>query len=316
MLELLEDRTLLSGAALADFSSLVSKPNSYELDSILVRFRSEPTRPAAALAGTALDPEIPLVPALHKVNLGPGVTVNQALAAYQADPDVLYAEPNYRVYLTDTIPNDPGFDNPGMYGLRKIQMPAAWDISVGAPGNPVAVIDTGVDYNHEDLFNNIWINQAEIPASRLANLVDVDGDGLITFNDLNDPINQGPYKITDVNGDGRIDAADILAPMDVDTSGNDLGTGGWANGSTQDGDGQHPDDLIGWNFYSGTNNPSDGYGHGSHTSGTIGAEGNNGVGVVGVNWYTQLMPLKIFSDSAAYSSDAAVIEAISFAVYH
>ena len=59
----------------------------------------------------------------------------------------------------------------------------------------MAVIDTGVDYDHPDLYENIWVNQGEIPASRKDQPgQDIDGDGLITFRDLNDPQNQGSTR--------------------------------------------------------------------------------------------------------------------------
>src|SRR5262249_17837452 len=219
----------------------------------------------AILLGTAIGPALAplLVPGLRGVQLSSGVGVDAALAAYRANPLVLYAEPNYLGQLT-SIPDDPQFPsqwalhNTGQIGGTPgadIHAPEAWDVTTGSTRTTVAMVDTGIDYNHVDLYQNIWVNQAEIPASRMANLVDIDGDGLITFYDLNDPRNQGPFKITDINGDGRIDGADILAPMDVDDKGNDLGTGGWARGSTQDGDTEHPDDLIGWNFINDTNNP-------------------------------------------------------------
>ena len=83
----------------------------------------------------------------------------------------------------------------------------------------VAIDDSGVDYNHPDLYLNIWLNQTEIPASIRPNLVDTDGDGLITFWDLNAPANAG--KVADNNGDGRIDAGDILRPV---------AQGGWMDG--------------------------------------------------------------------------------------
>src|SRR5262249_46135910 len=222
-------------------------------------------------------------------------------------------EPNYYVSLTDTIPNDPSWNS--LYGLKKISAPQAWDVTTGGTGVVVAVIDTGMDYNHPDLYLNAYLNQAEIPATRLANLTDVDGDGLITYWDLKDPINIGAGKITDLNGNGRIDSGDVLSPMTKDGNGNDTGLGGWADGIDQNGDG-YTDDFVGWNAYSNNNAPTDGYGHGTHVSGTIGAIGNNGVGVVGVNWKTQLMPLKIFSNSGGYSSDTKVIQMFGYAVSH
>ena len=132
---------------------------------------------------------------------------------------------------------------------------------------------------------------------------------LITFWDLNQSINQGVGKITDVNGDSRIDAADILAPWKSD------GTGGWADGISEDGDTAHLDDLVGWNFVNNTNNPFDDHGHGTHTAGTIGAMGNNGIGVVGVNWNVMIMPLK-FLDSSGNGSDLGASQAIRYAADH
>src|SRR5579885_1633287 len=165
------------------------------------------------------------------------------------------------------VPNDTRFSeqwgllNTGQAGGKAgddIHAPQAWDVTKGSRKVVVSVMDTGIDYNHPDLYQNIWLNQAEIPLSRKANLIDVDGDGLITFADLNDSRNQGAFKITDVNGDGRIDAADVLAPMVRDVNGNDTGQGGWAfPGNTLDGDTAHPNDFIGWNFVNNTNNPFD-----------------------------------------------------------
>jgi subtilisin family serine protease len=228
------------------------------------------------------------------------------------------------VSASSVSPNDPSFgsqwdlNNIGQSGGTAgadIHATQAWTLTTGSATTVVAVIDTGVDYNHPDLYQNIWINQQEIPLSRLRNLTDVDGDGLITFRDLNNPINQGAGKITDVNGDGRIDAADILAPMTLDSRGNDTGLGGWAHHSTQDGDSAHPDDLIGWNFVNNTNNPFDDNGHGTHVSGTIGAMGNDGVGVTGINWSVSIMALKFLNASGSgYDSDA--VNALNYSVAH
>ncbi len=242
------------------------------------------------------------------------------IGVYEAMPNVSYAEPQMAVQDALT-PNDPKFTDNTLYGLNGtngVNAPAAWDATTGATFVTVADIDTGIDYDHPDLYENVWINQPEIPVSRMANLIDVDGDGLITFYDLNDPRNQGPGKITDVNGDGRIDAADLLAPMTVDANGNDLGGGGWVNpkkANTQDGDTAHPDDLVGWNFVTNTNNPFDDNGHGTHTAGTIGAIGNNNTGVVGVDWKVQIMPLK-FLNASGSGTDTAADLAFHYATDH
>ena len=103
----------------------------------------------------------------------------------------------------------------GLNGPGGIQAPRAWDV-IHDSINPIAsgfgnvitaVVDTGVDYNHPDLFKNIWVNQGEIPPGN-GPFMDLDADGLITLWDLNDPVNQGGNKILDVNANSRIDGGD------------------------------------------------------------------------------------------------------------
>ena len=75
------------------------------------------------------------------------------------------------------------------------------------------------------------------------------------------------------------------------------------NGVDDDGNG-YVDDVRGWDFYSNDNNPDDTEGHGSHTAGTVGAEGNNGVGVCGVNWQCKMVPLRFLGPQGGTTSDA------------
>jgi subtilisin family serine protease len=82
------------------------------------------------------------------------------------------------------------------------------------------------------------------------------------------------------------------------------------NGVDDDGNG-YVDDVHGWNFYDHNNNPSDDNGHGTHTAGTIGAVGNNGMGVTGVNWRCKIMPLRFIGSGGGYESDA--LAAIQYA---
>lgn len=69
------------------------------------------------------------------------------------------------------------------------------------------------------------------------------------------------------------------------------------------------DDVAGWNFVDGDNNPWDQSGHGTHISGIIAAATNNGIGIAGINPAARIMPLKVanFAGDARSSSVAAAI---------
>ena len=86
-------------------------------------------------------------------------------------------------------------------------------------------------------------------------------------------------------------------------------TGETANGQDDDGNG-YPDDLHGWDFANGDNEPEDQNEHGTHVAGTIGAVGGNG-GIVGVSPRVRIMPLKTLSPSGG--STVAAIQAIDYA---
>jgi subtilisin family serine protease len=83
------------------------------------------------------------------------------------------------------------------------------------------------------------------------------------------------------------------------------------NGIDDDGNG-FVDDVRGWDFVNQDNDPMDDHFHGTHVAGTIGAVGNNGLGVVGVNWSVRLMPLKFLS-SGGSGSTADAVAAIEYA---
>ena len=117
------------------------------------------------------------------VKLNPGQNLEQAMQRFANDPAVEVVEPNYELSII-AYPNDPFFDN--LWGMDNdgqsggsvdadIDAPEAWDIYTGSNSVLVAVIDTGVDYNHEDLADNIWTNTGEIPG----NGIDDDGNGYI-----------------------------------------------------------------------------------------------------------------------------------------
>ncbi|MGN6386745.1 MAG: S8 family serine peptidase, partial [Verrucomicrobiota bacterium] len=125
---------------------------------------------------------------VQAIALAPGVDTSSELARLSKLPGVAYAEPNYRIQIsalgTPVIPNDFNFSN--MYALRNtglggaktnadIHATAAWVLSTGSSNVLIAVIDTGVDYFHEDLRDNLWRNPGEIPG----NGIDDDGNGYV-----------------------------------------------------------------------------------------------------------------------------------------
>jgi hypothetical protein len=73
--------------------------------------------------------------------------VTLAAGEFSQNPSVQFAEPNYIFHILAT-PNDPYYSQ--LWGLAKINAPAAWDIFTGSDSIVVAVIDTGINYNHED----------------------------------------------------------------------------------------------------------------------------------------------------------------------
>lgn len=85
-----------------------------------------------------------------------------------------------------------------------------------------------------------------------------------------------------------------------------------ANGVDDDENG-YVDDVHGWDFWNNDGNPMDDHGHGTFCAGVIGARGNNGIGIAGVNWRCKIMALKFFSGSIQATIEGAVA-AIDYAV--
>ncbi|MHB1426493.1 MAG: S8 family serine peptidase [Gemmataceae bacterium] len=322
-LEALEDRTLLSASptTILDLNGLTAHANQYSSTDILVQFQKTPGTPGgpAVVVGTTLGSLLPLDSGFYVVDLNPGMTVAKALAEYKAEKGVLNAEPNYELSVS-SVPNDPllsqqwALNNTGQGGGTPgadIHALQAWSVTTGSPNVIVAVLDTGVAYNNTDLADNIWINQADIPNSWYTKSSAASGydklvykweiktatPGVITFADLNNPANAGLVWKSD--GNSLVDGGDILRPTSQ---------GGWEQpGKTND--------LIGWNFVNNNNNPMDQNGHGTNVAGILGATGNNGVGVAGVDWHVQIMPLE-FMGADGYGTVSNFIEALNYAVQH
>ncbi len=233
--------------------------SSQQADGIILRFAANVSNQARQQilqsAGCGETKRFNLVQGLTLANVQSGMSAATALAILQNNSQVLYAEPNF-VVTAAAIPNDPrfselyGLDNNGQTGgtaNADIDAPEAWDIQTGT-NVVVAVIDSGLDYNHEDIVGNVWVNTGEIANNR----IDDDNNGFV-------------------------------------------------------------DDTRGWDFANNDNDPFDDNDHGTHVSGTIAAVGNNGIGVAGVNWSAQIMPLKFLSANGS-GTTANAIAALDYAV--
>lgn len=124
-----------------------------------------------------------IVSAVH-VKIIDGGDMQAKIAALKSDKRFAYAEPNYALKLFETTPNDNMFTNQWALhnsgqngGVTNADIGAltAWGVSTGKGSVQVAVIDTGIDYNHTDLAANMWKNPGEIPG----NGIDDDNNGYI-----------------------------------------------------------------------------------------------------------------------------------------
>ena len=180
--------------------------------------------------------------------------LQRVIVRLSQDSNIETIDLNY-IVTTQVVPNDPYYSStgswgqtyPDLWGIKKIDAEQAWDQTTGSASIIVADIDTGVDRNHEDLKDNMWVNTSETPN----NGVDDDSNGYI-------------------------------------------------------------DDYLGWDWANRDNDPMDDHGHGTHTVGTIAAVGNNGLGVVGVNWNAKIMALKFLNSGGSGSLDDG-IKALQYA---
>jgi uncharacterized protein (TIGR03382 family) len=179
-----------SASALTEKKQAAQEPE-YVPGQILVRFRKEATDDKVASIHSQQQAQVlhtyRTISDLQLVQV-PEESFSKALEAYSQDPNVLYAEPNYIVHALDNtraMPNDPrfgelwGLHNTGQSGGTAdvdLNMPEAWDITTGSDTvGVITVIDTGVDYNHQDLAANMWTNPGEIAG----NNVDDDNNGYV-----------------------------------------------------------------------------------------------------------------------------------------
>lgn len=203
--------------------------------------------------------------------------VGQAIKHLQDHPAIAIVGFNQALQPTAVLPDDPMLnkqwadinpDNLWQQTHPAVSAAEAWEIETGTEDVIIAVLDTGVDYTHEDLRDNMWVNEVE--ANGLDN-VDDDANGCVD----------------DVYGcDFRSNVREKL--------------------------GYYPG-LGGAYYKKEKYMRPDGMGHGTMVAGVLGAVGNNGVGIAGVNWKTRIMAVKFINqNNAANMLDAAL--SIQYAV--
>jgi subtilisin family serine protease len=106
-------------------------------------------------------------PYLFHIKVPDAIDLDYAISILQSSPYIEYAEKNAIAHVDSTLPDDPRFVD--QWALDKIQAPEAWDIFTGNPELVVAVLDTGIDINHEDLQGVLWTNPNEIEGDEIDN---------------------------------------------------------------------------------------------------------------------------------------------------
>ena len=204
-----------TAGGMTTLSGDVRRPAHYVPGEVLVKFRDEAS--SSRITSLNVDMGAKELSALsmnaavvHQYKLDGALSVEEAVLKYQSNPAVEYAEPNY-LYQLQALPNDAQFGT--LWGLHNtgqtvngtagradadIDAPEAWDISTGSSNVTIAVIDSGIAYDHPDLAPNIWRNSGEIAGDGVDNdnnglVDDVHGwDFLMNDNDPMDPVDLNP----------------------------------------------------------------------------------------------------------------------------
>lgn len=293
---------------------------------VAIRFRPDVSRERIeeinSEIGAGILKNIPELNA-YKMRIPNSMAIQDGLNFYDGKPETDRSSP---VFIVDVEQAAAGVPNEGV-SLHQaiINAPNLWtrlentdgmvNGTVGNRNIVVAIIDVGFDLDHPDLIQNWYINAAEIPAG--LGITDTDGDGEITFIDLNGNANVGQCNVaSNVNN-----PFDICDPLDII---NDIN---WADGVDTDGNGEI-DDLVGFDFTGvGDNNPNDVNSHGTHVAGIVGAVGDNlagganvfnvdpaldptgaGIstvvgGIVGMSWRVRILPIRMATGGTAAVGD-------------
>ena len=187
--------------------------------------------------------------------------------------------------------------HPGELALGSIGMSldSAWQHTLGRDDVVIAVLDSGILWDHKDLVRKLYLNSAELPLPEGSSVKDRNGDGVFNIDDYD-----GDSRVGDRNGNGLVDPGDLILAF--------------SNCRDDDGNG-YVDDICGYDFFEGThcgagagdNDPDDDvrFRHGTGIASTAAAETNNGLGEAGVCPRCRVLPVRV--------GDSFVVDANRFA---
>lgn len=140
------------------FTQTPDKAQGHAPDQVLVKFLpGTPEKAKSDVHGRQGGRVVDVIPGIDvQVVRIPQSKVEEKVRAYKGEASVQFAEPDFIAKAIFT-PNDPYFDK--QWGMSKIQTPKAWDITTGSSAVKIAICDTGIDQNHEDLAAKIVANK-------------------------------------------------------------------------------------------------------------------------------------------------------------
>lgn len=200
-----------------------------------------------------------------------GESTKALIKRLKENPDVVCVTPNYLMSpLSDTdanIPNDPMW--PEQWGLQRIRLPEVWAYGTGSEEVVVAVVDTGIIYDHPDLKDNMFVFSRDVVDAMRKEYFSIINNDFIGSHGI-------WYHARFISMDGWKEIAGVP-----------VGPGDTSQATSRDID--RYDDIEKMRVV------GDIRGHGTHVAGIIGALGNNNEGVAGVGWKVKMMAVNVFS---------------------
>ena len=187
--------------------------------------------------------------------------------------------------------------------LYRVSLPEGWTVSQGIAR---LAQDPKIEYAAPNQI--LSLEEARVPNDLDQKLYGLHNEGQSWGTDDADIDAPEAWTIQSGSSSGPIVA---VIDTGVDITHPDLKSNIWSNpneildGKDNDGNGVI-DDLHGYNALDNSGDCSDAGSHGTHVAGTLAAEGNNGEGVVGVNWQAQIMPIRIYDEDEKTTIDAII----------